>query len=137
MSREGPNLDFFFNDTAPTEIYTPFPTRRSSDLPWQPFAGLSVLASYAHIDARVTQDIFFPVGNRVEFVPEDSARLWATYKFQTGPLRNLSIGGGLYAATRQALNLDNQFFTPGFVTFDRSEERRVGKECRSRWSPYH
>ena len=28
------------------------------------------------------------------------------------------------------------------ITFDgamgvRSEERRVGKECRSRWSPYH
>src|SRR3712207_7660068 len=23
------------------------------------------------------------------------------------------------------------------VTDDRSEERRVGKECRSRWSPYH
>ena len=23
------------------------------------------------------------------------------------------------------------------VAFDRSEERRVGKECRSRWSPYH
>ena len=23
------------------------------------------------------------------------------------------------------------------VTFSRSEERRVGKECRSRWSPYH
>ena len=22
-------------------------------------------------------------------------------------------------------------------TFKRSEERRVGKECRSRWSPYH
>src|SRR3989440_3161372 len=22
-------------------------------------------------------------------------------------------------------------------TFRRSEERRVGKECRSRWSPYH
>ena len=24
-----------------------------------------------------------------------------------------------------------------FKGFDRSEERRVGKECRSRWSPYH
>ena len=24
-----------------------------------------------------------------------------------------------------------------FVPFYRSEERRVGKECRSRWSPYH
>ena len=23
------------------------------------------------------------------------------------------------------------------TTFKRSEERRVGKECRSRWSPYH
>ena len=22
-------------------------------------------------------------------------------------------------------------------TVNRSEERRVGKECRSRWSPYH
>ena len=23
------------------------------------------------------------------------------------------------------------------LTQERSEERRVGKECRSRWSPYH
>ena len=23
------------------------------------------------------------------------------------------------------------------ITAGRSEERRVGKECRSRWSPYH
>ena len=26
--------------------------------------------------------------------------------------------------------------TAGLIE-DRSEERRVGKECRSRWSPYH
>ena len=25
----------------------------------------------------------------------------------------------------------------GLIQFGRSEERRVGKECRSRWSPYH
>ena len=25
----------------------------------------------------------------------------------------------------------------GYLTLTRSEERRVGKECRSRWSPYH
>ena len=24
-----------------------------------------------------------------------------------------------------------------FLDITRSEERRVGKECRSRWSPYH
>ena len=28
-------------------------------------------------------------------------------------------------------------FCYGFYFFPRSEERRVGKECRSRWSPYH
>ena len=26
---------------------------------------------------------------------------------------------------------------PATIMTDRSEERRVGKECRSRWSPYH
>ena len=30
----------------------------------------------------------------------------------------------------------NTLFGP-FVLDLRSEERRVGKECRSRWSPYH
>ena len=24
-----------------------------------------------------------------------------------------------------------------YLRYERSEERRVGKECRSRWSPYH
>ena len=28
-------------------------------------------------------------------------------------------------------------FTFSSHGYDRSEERRVGKECRSRWSPYH
>src|SRR5256886_5732492 len=28
-------------------------------------------------------------------------------------------------------------FLGNIYLFNRSEERRVGKECRSRWSPYH
>src|SRR5260221_5276807 len=36
---------------------------------------------------------------------------------------------------------DGKLYFPqysGFnAVYDRSEERRVGKECRSRWSPYH
>ena len=28
-------------------------------------------------------------------------------------------------------------FVAALLLLDRSEERRVGKECRSRWSPYH
>ena len=44
------------------------------------------------------------------------------------PLRAVSgnIDGGM---TRRVY--------PAFQVFERSEERRVGKECRSRWSPYH
>ena len=32
---------------------------------------------------------------------------------------------------------DGYLFFPKLFNSDRSEERRVGKECRSRWSPYH
>src|SRR3989442_12650767 len=31
----------------------------------------------------------------------------------------------------------HQLIKQGHVKIYRSEERRVGKECRSRWSPYH
>ena len=30
-----------------------------------------------------------------------------------------------------------EFISSDGLIRDRSEERRVGKECRSRWSPYH
>src|SRR3712207_9291893 len=38
----------------------------------------------------------------------------------------------------QGIELD-KFHSPDAIRFGpvRSEERRVGKECRSRWSPYH
>ena len=39
------------------------------------------------------------------------------------------IAAGIYGMTRKK-------GSPEAVN-DRSEERRVGKECRSRWSPYH
>ena len=38
------------------------------------------------------------------------------------------------------INKDNTESNKAFDFFmgsERSEERRVGKECRSRWSPYH
>ena len=36
-------------------------------------------------------------------------------------------------------NIINNIIIITFISWDqnRSEERRVGKECRSRWSPYH
>ena len=32
---------------------------------------------------------------------------------------------------------DKNFVPKNDIVAERSEERRVGKECRSRWSPYH
>src|SRR3989449_10631831 len=40
------------------------------------------------------------------------------------------------AAVRVGL-LNGQLVANPTVAEQRSEERRVGKECRSRWSPYH
>ena len=62
----------------------------------------------------------------------------------------LIIGAGGFVGSYLAGCLQNEFGMevyatklPGTQTQDellflgRSEERRVGKECRSRWSPYH
>src|SRR5260221_14572999 len=48
-----------------------------------------------------------------------------------------------YCANAELLETICSLEALGLATFrrvldqDRSEERRVGKECRSRWSPYH
>ena len=42
-----------------------------------------------------------------------------------------------YTFGRNSENTPQFLYTRYPVLDDRSEERRVGKECRSRWSPYH
>ena len=44
---------------------------------------------------------------------------------------------GLGTTVAFAENLTSGVETVMAVNDFRSEERRVGKECRSRWSPYH
>ena len=39
--------------------------------------------------------------------------------------------------TQEELAEDMDGLQMSFPRIKRSEERRVGKECRSRWSPYH
>ena len=47
------------------------------------------------------------------------------------PAEEKTIGGIIIPDTAKEKPLK------GEVVAIRSEERRVGKECRSRWSPYH
>src|SRR5258708_38545920 len=43
---------------------------------------------------------------------------------------NCLVPGGVF-------DQQNAEFVENYCSRTRSEERRVGKECRSRWSPYH
>ena len=46
---------------------------------------------------------------------------------------------GFHASTKHVIDECAEFkdFVQDLIDRHRSEERRVGKECRSRWSPYH
>jgi len=46
-------------------------------------------------------------------------------------------GSAPASAQQQAEKDQSAKEMPDAQKADRSEERRVGKECRSRWSPYH
>ena len=49
-------------------------------------------------------------------------------------LRRIAIGKQIF----EEHNLEEgDIIDVSFRKVERSEERRVGKECRSRWSPYH
>ena len=74
---------------------------------------------------------------------------WERFKFGGGTPQkqqiffvNLQEIKGIKFGTPSALNYFDTFYNAELFlrchgTLLRSEERRVGKECRSRWSPYH
>src|SRR5256884_9940319 len=68
--------------------------------------------------------------------PGGGERVWLDGRDGTGELRSEAAGQGAsrvaaWPGGRAALLERQRAFAR------RSEERRVGKECRSRWSPYH
>ena len=69
---------------------------------------------YANLAASIPRNALFGAAN---------GRRTLNAGFTT--VRNVGAGGFADVALRDAINNG------------RSEERRVGKECRSRWSPYH
>src|SRR5260370_37803706 len=49
----------------------------------------------------------------------------------------IGVGGSTVYRTKRRFVLGNLALALREEPRPRSEERRVGKECRSRWSPYH
>ena len=54
---------------------------------------------------------------------------------QISPLISVNVADGVINVTRSSDNRQDR--SQHNLALTRSEERRVGKECRSRWSPYH
>src|SRR2546426_11305935 len=78
--------------------------------------------------------------------PDLSAQKWYEYGFKEGIPRMLDMWDrvGIKVTSHmvgQAVErhpeLAKEIVERGHDAAGRSEERRVGKECRSRWSPYH
>src|SRR3712207_2833458 len=75
------------------------------------------------------------------FVPGEANRNLPTR--EDGKVRDLVlpvatlIGVTLILALWIGISNIDGAITPMQILANRSEERRVGKECRSRWSPYH
>ena len=74
-------------------------------------------------------DIIWYLSERERQIPYDITYMW-NLKYDTR-----EFPGGPMVRT-QRFHCQGPGSIPGQRT-KRSEERRVGKECRSRWSPYH
>src|SRR3712207_9134814 len=122
---------FFFNDTATTEIYT---LSLHDALPIFVLAWRTVLGRAGWADA-VTGAAFLGV----IWATESRAgllMLLVALAVMALYLRRPPVGlvvGGLLLGPLVVVGA----VATGVLTAFRSEERRVGKECRSRWSPYH
>src|SRR2546425_3357907 len=58
------------------------------------------------------------------------------------PMHGWGITGRIKQLSRESFRVGQGSLYPALHRYEqrgwvRSEERRVGKECRSRWSPYH
>lgn len=78
---------------------------------------IDLIASYAYIDAKTTKSNSGTLGFRPAGIPENSANLWATYKFIDGPLGGLKFGGGVrYVGETE--NTANTYTIPDATLFD-------------------
>src|ERR1044071_10496692 len=99
------------------------------------FQGPAVSKEYRHRLEQVPLDAVMVSAAQTIAVP-----YWAS--IGEGRWKTIGTGGGwpgdrLFSVIQNHLNHRRRVFIDADPRWWRSEERRVGKECRSRWSPYH
>ena len=80
--------------------------------------GWNIIAGYAYTDARITEDNTLPKGNWLNNVPENAFNLWMTYEIQSGNLRGLGVGLGLFFVGERQADLSNTFQIPSYLRTD-------------------
>ena len=75
---------------------------------------------------------------RVFLENDANCAAWAEYKIGASKDTKVSVMLTLGTGVGGGIIIDNKLLKgKSGAAGERSEERRVGKECRSRWSPYH
>src|SRR3712207_4465945 len=85
-----------------------------------------------NVPARVNAVVYFRVTDPNKSVIEVENHVLATSQISQTTLRSVLGQKDLDDLLTNREEINNELQT----IIDRSEERRVGKECRSRWSPY-
>ncbi|MBD2091395.1 TonB-dependent siderophore receptor [Microcoleus sp. FACHB-1515] len=75
------------------------------DLRGEPLSGLNLIATYAYIDAEITEDPSGFEGSQLPGVPEHSGSLWAVYELQEGTLEGLGLGAGVFYADESLVDV--------------------------------
>ena len=81
-------------------------------------SGLDVLASYAFIQAQVTESVVYPVGNLLPNAPRHSGAMWMTYRAPSGPFRRLGLSAGVITTVARQDNYYNTALLPGYARLD-------------------
>ena len=79
---------------------------------------------------KLTKEKILKIAKNLDYWPDELARSFRTKKTMLIGLIVLDLENPIFSKVIKVI--ENVVKDHG-----RSEERRVGKECRSRWSPYH
>ncbi|NCJ07452.1 TonB-dependent siderophore receptor [Synechococcales cyanobacterium C] len=80
--------------------------------------GWNLTAAYTFLDAFVSKDNTFAVGNQLANIPDHQFSLWSTYEIQSGNLQGLGLGLGFFYLSDRPGNLDNTFTLPSYFRTD-------------------
>ena len=80
--------------------------------------GLSMRASYTHLDPEITRSNDGVQGNRPNNVPQNIASLWGDYTFQSGALQGFGLGGGIKYVGSSPATDENLLSIPSHVVVD-------------------